>query len=140
MLSVTGLTTPGLVQETSFRYLLVLAYMLAFALARPDDAAGGDRVRDARDRRARLRADLLRRLRVCGRRLQPARPRQGAQGDYNFFALYEVVALPPALVLAARAGRPAVLVLYYGVVAAIVLSVVASLSRSGLLALASVVS
>jgi putative inorganic carbon (HCO3(-)) transporter len=129
----------GLVFETSFRYLLVLAYMLAFALLVRSKQhvvvvfatlafgalvfglisfAGYASAAD--DYNSLVRA-------------------KGLQGDYNFFALYEVIALPPALVLAARARTARTTVVYYGVVAAIVLSVVASLSRSGLLALASVV-
>jgi O-antigen ligase len=139
LLSVSWADDAGLVQETSFRYLLVLAYMLAFALL----------VR-TKQQLAIVFATLALGALVFGLisfagyasaaddygRLVRAK---GLQGDYNFFALYEVVALPPALVLAARARTPGRIVLYYGVVAAIVLSVVASLSRSGLIALASVV-
>jgi putative inorganic carbon (HCO3(-)) transporter len=139
LLSVTWAEDAGLVQETSFRYLLVLAYMLAFALL----------VRSTQQV-AIVFATLALGALVFGlisfagyasaaddyNQLVRAK---GLQGDYNFFALYEVVALPPALVLAARARTPGRVLLFYGVVAAIVLSVVASLSRSGLLALASVV-
>lgn len=55
----------------------------------------------------------------------------GLQGDPNYFALYQVVAMPAALVLAAHTRR----LLYYAVVGLIVISVISSLSRSGLLAL-----
>jgi O-antigen ligase len=64
---------------------------------------------------------------------------KGLQGDHNFFALYQVVALPAALTIAALERRPHRILAYYGIVGAILLSVVASLSRSGLLALAVVV-
>ena len=139
LLSVTWADDAGLVQETSFRYFLVLAYMLAFALL----------VR-SKQQIAIVFGTLALGALVFGvisfagyasaaddyNQLVRAK---GLQGDYNFFALYEVVALPPALVLAARARTPGRVFLFYGVVAAIVLSVVASLSRSGLIALASVV-
>lgn len=138
-LSVTWADDAGLVQETSFRFFLVLAYMLAFALL----------VRSTQQMTIvfttlALGALVFGLISFAGyasaaddyNQLVRAK---GLQGDYNFFALYEVVALPPALVLAARARTPGRVLLFYGVVAAIVLSVVASLSRSGLLALASVV-
>jgi O-antigen ligase len=137
--SVLWAEDPGLVRETTLRYCLVLAYMLAFALL----------VR-TKQQIAVVFATLALGALVFGaisfagyasaadeyNRLVRAK---GLQGDYNFFALYEVIALPPALVLAARARSAGSVLLYYSVVAAIVLSVVASLSRSGLLALASVV-
>jgi O-antigen ligase len=139
LLSVIWAADSGLVQETTFRYFLVLAYTLAFALL----------VRTTQQV-AIVFATLALGALVFGlisfagyasaaddyNQLVRAK---GLQGDYNFFALYEVVALPPALVLAARARTPGRRILFYGVVAAIVLSVVASLSRSGLLALSSVV-
>lgn len=129
----------GLVIETSLRFFLVAAYMFAFALL----------VRSAQQI-AIVFATLALGALVFGivsfagyasaaddySQLVRAK---GLQGDYNFFALYEVLALPPALVLAARARSPARALPYYAVVAAIVLSVVASLSRSGLIALTSVV-
>jgi O-antigen ligase len=139
VLSITWAEDTGLVVDTSLRYFLVLAYMLAFALL----------VR-SRQHVVIVFATLALGAFVFGlisfagyasaaddySRLVRAK---GLQGDFNFFALYEVLALPPALVLAARAGSRGAVVLSYGVVAAIVLSVVASLSRSGLLALATVV-
>jgi O-antigen ligase len=59
----------------------------------------------------------------------------GLQGDPNFFAEYQVVALPATLVLAALARRPGVRLVSYAIVAVIVLSIVSSLSRGGLVAL-----
>ena len=64
---------------------------------------------------------------------------EGLQGDQNYFALYQVAALPLALALAAMEGRGGRRALLYAVVAIIVLSVVASLSRGGLVTLAVVV-
>ena len=63
----------------------------------------------------------------------------GLQGDPNYFAVYQTIALPATLTLAATARRPAVRALLYGVVGVIVLSVVSSLSRGGLIALGVVV-
>lgn len=64
---------------------------------------------------------------------------EGLQGDQNYFALYQVAALPLALALAAMENRPGRRSLLYAVVGIIVVSVVASLSRGGLVALAVVV-
>lgn len=63
----------------------------------------------------------------------------GLQGDPNYFAVYQVIALPAALVVAALTSRPQVRLALYGVVGVIVLSVVSSLSRTGLIALTGVV-
>jgi O-antigen ligase len=59
----------------------------------------------------------------------------GLQGDANYFAEYQVVALPAVLALAALERRRAWRTAYYGVTGVIILSVAASLSRGGLLAL-----
>ena len=58
----------------------------------------------------------------------------GLAGDPNYFAIFQIVALPAALVLAAS-GRTKRRYLYYGVVGIIVISVFSSLSRTGLIAL-----
>ncbi|MBV8481068.1 MAG: O-antigen ligase family protein, partial [Actinobacteria bacterium] len=63
----------------------------------------------------------------------------GLQGDPNFFAVFQTAALPPTLALAANERRPPVRAAYYAVVVVIMLSVVASLSRTGLLAFVGVV-
>lgn len=63
----------------------------------------------------------------------------GLQGDKNYFAVYQVLSLPAALTLAALERRSVARAGYYGIVAVIVLSVVASLSRTGFLALAGAV-
>lgn len=129
----------GLVVETSLRFVVVLAYMLAFALL----------IRSTRQVAVvfgtlALGALVFGVISFAGYASAADNYNQlvrakGLQGDYNFFALYEVVALPPALVLAARARTAGRMLLFYGVVGAIVLSVVASLSRSGLLALTAVI-
>ncbi|HEY2935380.1 MAG TPA: O-antigen ligase family protein [Gaiellaceae bacterium] len=59
----------------------------------------------------------------------------GLQGDHNYFATYQAFSLSAALLLAALEQRPGRRFFWYAVVAVIALSVVASLSRSGLLAL-----
>jgi O-antigen ligase len=59
----------------------------------------------------------------------------GLQGDPNYFAIFQVIAMPPALVLAARERHRGWRALYYGVVGVIVVSVISSLSRTGLIAL-----
>lgn len=64
---------------------------------------------------------------------------EGLQGDQNFFALYQVVAVPLALLLAAMEERSTRRTILYAVVGVIVVSVVASLSRGGLVALGVVV-
>jgi O-antigen ligase len=125
--------------ETSLRYVVVLAYMLAFALL----------IRSTRQLAVvfgtlALGALVFGVISFAGYASAADNYNQlvrakGLQGDYNFFALYEVLALPPALVLAARARTAGRVLLFYAVVGAIVLSVVASLSRSGLLALTAVV-
>jgi O-antigen ligase len=64
---------------------------------------------------------------------------QGFSGDPNYFAIYQVAALPAALVLAARETRPGRRLALAAGVVVIVLSVVSTLSRTGLVALALVV-
>jgi len=56
----------------------------------------------------------------------------GLQGDPNYFAVYQVIALAPTLVLAAMERRAQRRLLLYGVVGVIVLSVVSSLLPSRL--------
>jgi O-antigen ligase len=63
----------------------------------------------------------------------------GLQGDHNYFAVYQSIALPAVLTLAALERRRGLRLVYYAAVATIGLSVVASLSRTGLFALAGVV-
>lgn len=63
----------------------------------------------------------------------------GLQGDPNYFAVYQVIALPAALSLASLERRPGRRLALYGVIAVIVLSVVSSLSRTGLVALVGVI-
>jgi O-antigen ligase len=56
----------------------------------------------------------------------------GLQGDPNYFAVYQVITLPLLLVLASH-DKPVRRPLYYSVLAVIAFSVVASLSRTGML-------
>lgn len=130
----------GFVSETFFRYLLAIAYMLAFAVL----------VRSARDVSLVLAALAFAAL-VSGvfafvqylgsgdAFAELGRGAKGLQGDHNFFALYQVIALPAALVVAATVKSRLLAALSYAAVGAIVLSVPATLSRSGLLALLAVV-
>jgi O-antigen ligase len=62
----------------------------------------------------------------------------GGTGDPNFFAAYQVVALPLMLALVTRASRPWQRALVYAAIAVIVGSVLTSVSRGGLLTLAAV--
>jgi O-antigen ligase len=134
------------VYDTFFRYLLVFAYLAAFAiivrtpgqllaifvtlgvgalifgvLSFGGYAASVDVYSEAVD---------------PGKLGQSA---SGLQGDHNLFAVYQVLALPAALTVAALVRRPAWIAFAYTVVAVVVLSVVASFSRTGLLVLAGVV-
>ena len=63
---------------------------------------------------------------------------EGASGNPNFFAMVELFALPLVLALAAEVRRRAVRMGLYVVVAVIIVSVFASLSRGGFLTLVSV--
>jgi O-antigen ligase len=63
----------------------------------------------------------------------------GLAADPNYFAAYQVFSLPAAVVLASFHPRPARRATYYAAAAAVTLSVVASLSRAGLLSLVAVV-
>lgn len=64
---------------------------------------------------------------------------EGLQGDPNFFALYQLVALPGALILATLERSPARRLGYYVAIASIVISVVFSQSRMGLVVLSAVI-
>jgi O-antigen ligase len=129
LVSVYWASSAGGVFRQLFSYVLGIAYMLAFALL----------VRSRNDLRAIL-ATLtfgafvfglvaLATYLSSGGTVRAA----GLQGDPNYFAEYQVIALPAVLTLAAleRRWRFAC----YGVVAVIIMSVVSSLSRGGLLAL-----
>lgn len=62
----------------------------------------------------------------------------GGAGDPNFFAAYQVVALPIALALIGFARRPALRLALYAAAVVIVISIFTSVSRGGLVALAAV--
>lgn len=59
----------------------------------------------------------------------------GLQGDPNYFAVFQVIALPTALVLGVTERGRRLRLVYYAVVGLIVISVISSLSRTGLIAL-----
>ncbi|MHB8470935.1 MAG: O-antigen ligase family protein, partial [Gaiellaceae bacterium] len=63
----------------------------------------------------------------------------GLQGDPNTFALYQVIALPATLVFAALVTRPGARQWAFATVGVIVLSVAATVSRTGIVALLAVV-
>jgi O-antigen ligase len=140
--SVYWSSDSGLVFNTFFRYLLAFAYMLTFAVL----------VR-SRQQLLAIFATLAFGALVFGilsfagyaetaatsDTVRLSESAKGLQGDHNFFAVYQVVALPAALVVAAVERRRPLALLYYAVVGVIVLSVVASLSRTGLLTLGVVV-
>jgi O-antigen ligase len=118
---------------TLFRWVLAFAYMLAFAIL----------IRSPDDLRPVMVAFVLAAV-VFGvvgliAYLQGGGQRgTGLQGDPNIFAAYQVLAIPPALVLAGLERRAHLRVAYYAAVAFIILSVGASFSRGGLLALGAV--
>jgi putative inorganic carbon (HCO3(-)) transporter len=130
---------PGLAYETTFRYLLAFAYMIVFALL----------VRTPRQVAAVFATFAAGALvfgvaAFAGYATAPdsysvEESARGLTGDHNYFAAYQVLALPAVLAVAAFDRRPIRTVVYYAAACAIVLSVVASLSRSGLLALTAVV-
>jgi O-antigen ligase len=127
--SVLWAGNPDDAYRDTFSYLIDVGYALAFALL----------VRGA----AQLRAVFL--TLVLGSALVGVlsffhyvageASASGFQGDRNFFALYQVIAIPAALVLAAQSRSPARRLLYYAAISVIVLSVVASESRGGVITL-----
>jgi O-antigen ligase len=147
LLSLYWASDAGLVYDTSGRYLLALAYMVTFAvLVRSRGQLGAIFMTLA------CGALVFGTLSFAGYAASvnayrvSTDPRtlggiagSGLQGDHNYFAVYQVVALPPALAIAGLARRATTSAFYYAVVGVIVLSVVASLSRTGLIVLGSVV-
>ena len=134
LLSVYWADDSGLVYTTMFSYLIAVVYMLAFAILirRPGQMlvvfatlAVGSFLFGVEAFAAFYASSSSARS-------------QGLVGDPNFFAVYQVLALPPTLVLAARETRPWRRLGYLAIVAVIILSVVSSLSRTGLVALSAV--
>jgi putative inorganic carbon (HCO3(-)) transporter len=122
------------VNVSLFRWALAFAYMLAFGLL----------VRTSSDLRPIMAAFVLAAvvfgIASLGAYVQGGGQRgTGLQGDPNIFAAYQVLAIPPALVLAGLEHRARVRLAYYIAVIFIILSIGASFSRGGLLALAAVV-
>jgi O-antigen ligase len=134
LMSVYWATDSGLVYSTMFSYLIAVAYMLTFAIL----------VRTTRQVMA-IFATLAVGSFLFGVAAFAAyyassstERSAGLAGDPNFFAIYQVLALAPTLVLAARETRPWIRLAYFGIVGVIILSVVSSLSRTGLVALSAV--
>lgn len=126
----------GAVLSTLGSYVLGVAYTLAFALLvrRPSQLRAIYFVLAAGS----LIFGLVAFAQYAGSGGGSARA-AGLQGDPNYFAVYQVIALAPALVLAAFERRAQRRLLLYGIVGVIVLSVVSSLSRTGVIALLVVV-
>jgi O-antigen ligase len=131
LLSSYWANVPSAVYTLFFSYLLALAYMLSFAIL----------VR-TKEQLVAIFATLAFGSLVFGlvsfatyQSAGPGTRGAGLQGDPNYFAVYQVVALSATLVLAARENRPQRRLVYYGVIGVIVLSVMSSLSRTGLIAL-----
>jgi O-antigen ligase len=131
LVSVYWASDDGFVYSTFFKWGLSFAFMLAFAVL----------VREERHLRMLLAAfvsaaaafgvvAVIEYLSSSG----DARA-VGLVGDPNQFATYQALALPAALVLARLERRPHLRLGYYVAVAFIVVSVGASFSRGGLIAL-----
>jgi len=121
-----------------FRWALSFAYMLAFAVL----------IRERADLRSVLVASVLAAVAFGSAALaayaqggdQGAEHRgSGLQADPNLFAAYQVLAVAPALTLAGLEHRWRLRLAYYAAAGFIILSVGASFSRGGLIALGAVV-
>ncbi|MGB2951829.1 MAG: O-antigen ligase family protein [Gaiellaceae bacterium] len=133
-------TDSGLVYRTTFQYLLAVSYMLTFAVLVRSSAqvlailatfAVGSLVFGI--------VSFVEYFRHGSQYFQSGLGATGLQGDHVYFAIYQVISLPAVLALAATDRRPQRQAVYYAIVGVVVLSVVASLSRTGLVVLGSVV-
>jgi O-antigen ligase len=135
LLSVYWAVDSGLVYTSTFSYLIAVVYMFTFAIL----------VRNTTQILAifatfAVGSFLFGIAAFAAFYTSSASERSaGLVGDPNFFAVYQVLALPPTLVLAAREKRPGVRLVYLTIVGVILLSVVSSLSRTGLVALSAVI-
>jgi O-antigen ligase len=118
-------------------YLLGLAYLVAFAVLVREPAdlqvyawtlAAGSAL-----------AGLVAIAQYASHHGDPNYRAVGLQGDPNYFAIYQVLALPLVLVLLARDRSRWRRLLLYGVIAVQVLSLVATVSRTGMFAFVLVV-
>jgi O-antigen ligase len=146
LLSVYWAGDSGVAFDTVFKYLLAIAYMITFAVLIRTRAELGTVFTTlsfgALVFGALSFAGYAASVDVYKISTDPSTLRttaSGLQGDHNFFAVYQVMALPAALTAAAISRSAAWRTLYYAVVGAIVLSVAASLSRTGLVVLGFVV-
>jgi len=135
LLSTYWSVSDGLVLKDLFSFVLAVAYMLSFAVL----------VRSRRQLRG-IFVVLAAGSLVFGlvsfaayAASGVATRAAGLQGDPNYFAVFQVIALPAALVMTALEQRPGRRLGYYAIVGVIILSVVSSLSRTGLIALSAVV-
>jgi O-antigen ligase len=130
----------GLAYRTTFQYLLAVSYMLTFAIL----------IRSRRQLAAIFATfavgslvfgvvSFIAYLGSSHTYLAQGSGAVGLQGDHVYFAIYQVISLPAALALAAVEPRPERRAAFYAVAGIIVLSVVASLSRTGLVVLGVVV-
>jgi O-antigen ligase len=135
LLSVYWAVDSGLVYSETFSYLIAVVYMLTFAIL----------IRNTRQVLAIFATfavgSFLFGVAAFGAFYASSASERsaGLVGDPNFFAIYQVLALPPTLVLAARETRPWRRLAYLAIVGVIILSVVSSLSRTGLVALSAVI-
>jgi O-antigen ligase len=134
MLSYYWADDPSRVTKTAGQYGLAIAYMLAFAVL----------VRTPRQLKSIFVAMVVGSL-IFGvisfilHTGHLAEIRQtGFHGSANYFALYQLVILPPTLVLAAMDRKPERRPFYYTVIAFIAVSVVLSQSRMGIVILGAI--
>jgi len=139
LLSVYWASERSMVFTTFFRWALSLAFALVFAVL----------VRTERDLKTVLIAFVVAAVVfgavaivqyvTSGGAASGGSWQTGLQGDHNFFAAYQGLALAPALALASRERMPHLRLGYYVAVVFIVVSIGISFSRGGLLALMAVV-
>jgi hypothetical protein len=140
LLSVYWASDSGLVYRTTFQFLLAAAYMLTFAvLVRTREQVVATFVTLAIGSLVFGLAAFVAYVTSSGGFFESNLGATGLQGDHVYFAVYQVLALPAALALAALDRSPVRRGFYYVVVGVIAISIVASLSRTGLVMLALVI-
>ncbi len=140
LLSVYWASDSGLVYRTTFQFLLAAAYLLAFAvLVRTREQVVATFVTLALGSLVFGLTAFVAYVTSSGSFFESNLGATGLQGDHVYFAVYQVLALPAALALAALERSSVRRGFYYGVVGVIAVSIVASLSRTGLVMLAAVI-
>ncbi len=136
-------SAPSTVSSEVFSFVLSASYALAIAvLVRSDDQAvriGNVLALGAAIFGAVAFVHFIRHVSAGGTGVDLSERSSGLQGDPNYFAVVQVISLPPTLVLATLETRRLLRLAYFATVGIIVISVVSSLSRTGLLALTTVV-